>query len=96
MRDIIELRCHLEDKGHQLKHLEKEKAKLEEANAKLQADVDYMKKHGPLLNSKWNQELEAVKEFSKKKIEVSWMEMHFIDCYLSTQNYFNYKKLIYL
>nr|KAF6421863.1 coiled-coil domain containing 178 [Rousettus aegyptiacus] len=70
LRDIIELRCHLEDKGHQLKHLEKEKAKLEEANAKLQADVDYMKKHGPLLNSKWNQELEAVKEFSKKKIEV--------------------------
>ncbi|XP_011360832.1 coiled-coil domain-containing protein 178 [Pteropus vampyrus] len=70
LRDIIELRCHLEDKGHQLKHLEKQKAKLEEANGKLQVDIDYMKKYGPLLNSKWNQELEALKEFYKKKIEV--------------------------
>lgn len=71
MRDIIELRWHLEDKAYQLKHFEEQKAKLEEANAKLQADIDYMNKHGPLINSKQNQELEALKEFHIKKFEVN-------------------------
>uniref|UniRef100_G1L135 Coiled-coil domain containing 178 n=1 Tax=Ailuropoda melanoleuca TaxID=9646 RepID=G1L135_AILME len=74
LRDIIELRWHLEDKAYQLKHFEEQKAKLEEANAKLQADIDYMNKHGPLINSKQNQELEALKEFHIKKFEV--MELY--------------------
>ncbi|XP_045628810.1 coiled-coil domain-containing protein 178, partial [Ursus americanus] len=74
LRDIIELRWHLEDKVYQLKHSEEQKAKLEEANAKLQADIDYMNKHGPLINSKQNQELEALKEFHLKKFEV--MELY--------------------
>ncbi|XP_058412943.1 coiled-coil domain-containing protein 178-like [Diceros bicornis minor] len=74
LRDIIELQWHLEDKAHQLKYFEEQKAKLEEANAKLQADIDYMSELGPLLNSKWNQELEALKEYKKKKFEV--MELY--------------------
>ncbi|XP_027432446.1 coiled-coil domain-containing protein 178 isoform X1 [Zalophus californianus] len=74
LRDIVELRWHLEDKAYQLKHFEEQKAKLEEANAKLQADIDYMNKLGPLINSKQNQELEALKEFYTKKFEV--MELY--------------------
>lgn len=71
MGDIIELQWHLEDKAYQLKHFEKQKAKLEEVNAKLQADIDYMNEFGPLINSKQNQELKALKEFQTKKFEVS-------------------------
>ncbi|XP_022277203.1 coiled-coil domain-containing protein 178 isoform X3 [Canis lupus baileyi] len=74
LRDIIELRWHLEDKAYQLKHFEEQKTKLEEANAKLQADIDYMNKHGPLINSKHNKELETLKEFYTKKFEV--MELY--------------------
>ncbi|XP_039113312.1 coiled-coil domain-containing protein 178 isoform X2 [Hyaena hyaena] len=70
LRDIVELQWHIEDKAYQLEHLEEQKAKLKEANAKLQADLDYMNKHGPLINSKLNQELEALKGFYMKKIEV--------------------------
>lgn len=69
--DIIELRWHLEDKARQLKHFEEHNAKLEEANAKLQADIDYMNEHGPLLNLKLTQELEVLKEYYKKKSEVN-------------------------
>uniref|UniRef100_A0A8C7BP54 Coiled-coil domain containing 178 n=1 Tax=Neovison vison TaxID=452646 RepID=A0A8C7BP54_NEOVI len=72
--DIIELQWHLEDKAYQLKHFEKQKAKLEEVNAKLQADIDYMNEFGPLINSKQNQELEALKEFQTKKFEA--MELY--------------------
>ncbi|XP_004742954.1 coiled-coil domain-containing protein 178 [Mustela putorius furo] len=72
--DIVELQWHLEDKAYQLKHFEKQKAKLEEVNAKLQADIDYMNKFGPLINSKQNQELEALKEFQTKKFEA--MELY--------------------
>uniref|UniRef100_A0A8C0I3E6 Coiled-coil domain containing 178 n=1 Tax=Balaenoptera musculus TaxID=9771 RepID=A0A8C0I3E6_BALMU len=74
LRDIVELRWHLEDKTHRLKRLEEEKEKLEEANAKLQADIDYMIKHRPLLLAKRDQELVALKEYYQKKFEV--MELY--------------------
>ncbi|XP_008588262.1 PREDICTED: coiled-coil domain-containing protein 178, partial [Galeopterus variegatus] len=70
LRDIVELRWHLEDKVSQVEQIESQKRKLEEANAKIQADIDYMQKHGPLLDSKRNQELEVLKELYQKKIEV--------------------------
>ncbi|XP_045880313.1 coiled-coil domain-containing protein 178 [Meles meles] len=72
--DIVELQWHLEDKAYQLKHFEEQQAKLEEVNAKLQADIDYMNKFGPLINSKQNQEHEALKEFQTKKFEA--MELY--------------------
>lgn len=71
LRDIVELQWHLEDRAYQLKHFEEQKVKLEEANAKLQADTDYMNARGPLINSKQNQELETLKEFYIKKFEVN-------------------------
>ncbi|XP_016051474.1 PREDICTED: coiled-coil domain-containing protein 178 [Miniopterus natalensis] len=70
LRDIVELRWHLEDKSHHLKHFEEQNAKWEETNAKVQADVDYMNENGPLLNSKLTQELETLKKYDKKKNEV--------------------------
>ncbi|XP_036740963.2 coiled-coil domain-containing protein 178, partial [Manis pentadactyla] len=74
LRDIIELQWHLENKAHQLKHFEEQKAKLEEANAKLEADIEHMSELGPLLKSKWNHELEALKDFYHRKFEI--MKLH--------------------
>ncbi|KAM5218509.1 coiled-coil domain-containing protein 178 [Hipposideros larvatus] len=70
LRDIIELRWHLGNKTYQVKHFEEQKAKFEEANAKVQADIDYMNEHCPLLNSKLIQECEALKEYYIKQNEV--------------------------
>uniref|UniRef100_G3RV14 Coiled-coil domain containing 178 n=1 Tax=Gorilla gorilla gorilla TaxID=9595 RepID=G3RV14_GORGO len=74
LSDVIELQWHLEDKANQLQHFEKQKTELEEANAKIQADIDYMNEHGPLLDSKKNQELQDLKNHYKKKMEV--MDLH--------------------
>ncbi|KAL4665908.1 hypothetical protein H8957_012048 [Semnopithecus entellus] len=74
LRDVIELQWHLEDKVNQLEHFEKQKTELEEANAKIQADIDYMNEHDPLLDSKRNQELQDLKNHYKKKKEV--MDLH--------------------
>ncbi|XP_023063251.1 coiled-coil domain-containing protein 178 isoform X4 [Piliocolobus tephrosceles] len=74
LRDVIELQWHLEDKVNQLEHFEKQKTELEEANAKVQADIDYMNEHDPLLDSKRNQELQDLKNHYKKKKEV--MDLH--------------------
>ncbi|KAB0378714.1 hypothetical protein FD755_010292 [Muntiacus reevesi] len=70
LRDIIELRWHFEDKTHQRKHLEEQKEKLAESNAKLKADVDYMIKHHPLLLAKRDHELTSLREYYQKKFEV--------------------------
>ncbi|KAM5221999.1 coiled-coil domain-containing protein 178 [Ctenodactylus gundi] len=70
LRDIIELRWHLQDRSQQLSHLEKQTTQLEEANAKVQADIDFMKEQEPLLESKKRQELESLQELYKKKFEV--------------------------
>nr|XP_054317181.1 coiled-coil domain-containing protein 178 isoform X1 [Pongo pygmaeus] len=74
LSDVIELQWHLEDKANQLQHFEKQKTELEEANAKIQADIDYMNEHGPLLDSKQNQELQDLKNHYKKKMKV--MDLH--------------------
>ncbi|XP_008054408.1 coiled-coil domain-containing protein 178, partial [Carlito syrichta] len=74
LRDIIELQWHLERKANQLEHLEKQKARLQETNAKIQTDTDYMNEHILLLGSKWNKELKVLKERYKKKFEV--MELY--------------------
>ncbi|XP_032101279.1 coiled-coil domain-containing protein 178 [Sapajus apella] len=71
LRDVIELQWHLEDKANQLEQFEKQKTELEEANVKIQADIDYMKEYGPLLDSKRNQELQDLKSRYKKRKEVN-------------------------
>lgn len=67
----MELRWHVEDKNYKIKHLEEQKTAWEEANAKIQADIDYMNEHSVLLNSKLVQEMEDLKEYNKKKLEVN-------------------------
>ncbi|KAF6087527.1 coiled-coil domain containing 178 [Phyllostomus discolor] len=74
LRDILELQWHLEDMEHQRTKFEEQKTKWEEANAKLQADIDYMNELAPHLNSKLIQEIEALKEYTRKKNEV--MELY--------------------
>ncbi|KAM7125747.1 coiled-coil domain-containing protein 178 [Molossus nigricans] len=76
LRDIVDLRWHLEDKMCQLQYLEEQKARLEEANAKLQADIDYMIACSPQLNSKLNHELKALKEYDKKNNEAMELYKH--------------------
>lgn len=71
MKDIIELQWHLEDKIREAQYIEKQKIKLEKANAKIQMDVDYLRKHVPLLDGKHKQELEALRECYQKKFEVN-------------------------
>ncbi|XP_006835195.1 PREDICTED: coiled-coil domain-containing protein 178 [Chrysochloris asiatica] len=74
LRDIIELQWHISNKVHQQEHLELQKTKLEEANSTVQADIDYMDEHAPLLDSKQNQELDALRDCYLKKNEV--MELY--------------------
>ncbi|XP_060234591.1 coiled-coil domain-containing protein 178 [Meriones unguiculatus] len=69
-KDISELNIHLEDTFKTLRHLEKEKEKLEKANAKIQKDVDYMSQHGPLLELKRKVELDNLRKCYSKKFEV--------------------------
>ncbi|XP_040613830.1 coiled-coil domain-containing protein 178 [Mesocricetus auratus] len=69
-KDIAELNYHLEDTAHKVEHLEQEKEKLEQVNAMIQKDIDYMSRHAPLLESKRKQELQALKECYHKKFEV--------------------------
>ncbi|XP_040840593.1 coiled-coil domain-containing protein 178 [Ochotona curzoniae] len=70
MRDIIELQWHLEDKIREAKLIEKHKVRLEEANARIQADIDYLVNQIPLLDAKQKLEVEALRECYQKKFEV--------------------------
>ncbi|KAG5195596.1 hypothetical protein JEQ12_011891 [Ovis aries] len=70
LRDIIELRWQFEDKTRQRKHLEEQKEKLAETNAKLKEDIDYMIKQHPLLLAKRDHELASLREYYQKKFEV--------------------------
>lgn len=67
----MELRWHVEEKSYKIKHLEEQKAAWEEANVKVQADIDYMNGYSTQLNSKLMQEMEDLKEYSKKNSEVN-------------------------
>lgn len=71
MRDIIELQWHLEDKIREAKLIEKHKVRLEEANARIQADIDYLVNQIPLLDAKQKLEVEALRECYQKKFEVN-------------------------
>ncbi|XP_014404764.1 PREDICTED: coiled-coil domain-containing protein 178, partial [Myotis brandtii] len=74
LRDILELRWHIENKSYKIKHLEEQKAAWEEANGKVQADIDYMNEHSALLNSKLMQEIQNLRKYSKRKSQV--MELY--------------------
>ncbi|XP_053427317.1 coiled-coil domain-containing protein 178 [Nycticebus coucang] len=71
LRDIVELQWNLEDKITQQNHFEEQKKQLEEANTKIQADIDFMFERCCQLEAKHKQELEALNECYQKKREVT-------------------------
>ncbi|XP_028630723.1 coiled-coil domain-containing protein 178 [Grammomys surdaster] len=69
-KDIAELQNHLKDMADKVDHLQEQKEKLEQANTKIQTDIDYMITHSILLEKKRKQELEALRKHYRKKFEV--------------------------
>ncbi|XP_067148418.1 coiled-coil domain-containing protein 178 [Apteryx mantelli] len=61
-QDILELQWHFDCKSHQLQQVENQVLKIETINKKIQEDIDFMKKHSPLLEEKLNLEGEAMKD----------------------------------
>ncbi|NXI45675.1 CC178 protein, partial [Galbula dea] len=61
MQDILELQWHLECKRCQQRQVQTQILETEADSRKIQEDVDFMKKHSPLLEEKLNLEGEALK-----------------------------------
>ncbi|XP_075600278.1 coiled-coil domain-containing protein 178 isoform X2 [Balearica regulorum gibbericeps] len=61
-QDILELQWHIDCKSRQLRQVQNQILKIETVNRKIQEDIDFMKKHSPLLEEKLNLESEAVKD----------------------------------
>ncbi|XP_075389353.1 coiled-coil domain-containing protein 178 [Tenrec ecaudatus] len=76
LRDIIELQWHIKNKGQQLQVLEEQKKNLEEANTKIEVDIEYMITHDPLLDLKRNQEIEFLRDLYFKKCEAMEQYKH--------------------
>ncbi|NXL50065.1 CC178 protein, partial [Podilymbus podiceps] len=62
VQDTLELQWHFDCKSHQLRQVQNQILERETVNRKLQEDIDFMKKHSPLLEGKLNLEGEAVKD----------------------------------
>ncbi|NXH71189.1 CC178 protein, partial [Hydrobates tethys] len=62
VQDTLELQWHFDCKSHQLRQVQNRILKTETINRKIQEDIDFMKKHSPLLEEKLNLEGEAVKD----------------------------------
>ncbi|PKU42253.1 hypothetical protein llap_7441 [Limosa lapponica baueri] len=62
IQDTLELQWHLDCKRHQRQQLQNQIFKTETANREIQEDIDFMKKHSPLLEEKLILEGEAVNE----------------------------------
>ncbi|XP_014792394.1 PREDICTED: coiled-coil domain-containing protein 178 [Calidris pugnax] len=62
IQDTLELQWHLDCKRRQRQQLQNQILQTEAANREIQEDIDFMKKHSPLLEEKLILEGEAVKE----------------------------------
>ncbi|NXN70215.1 CC178 protein, partial [Himantopus himantopus] len=62
VQDSLELQWHFDCKSHQLRQVQNQVLKTETVNSKIQEDIDFMKKHSPLLEEKLILEGEAVKD----------------------------------
>ncbi|KFM11822.1 Coiled-coil domain-containing protein 178, partial [Aptenodytes forsteri] len=62
VQDTLELQWHFDCKSRQLRQVQNQILKTETVNGKIQKDIDFMKKHSPLLEEKLNLEGEAVKD----------------------------------
>ncbi|XP_019403171.1 PREDICTED: coiled-coil domain-containing protein 178 [Crocodylus porosus] len=70
-QDISELQWYFHCKNHQLQQVQNQVLKIKAVNKKIQEDVDFMKKHSPLLEEKLNLEGSAVKDVLKEHGEAS-------------------------
>lgn len=61
-KDISELRGHFDCKSCQLQQVQTQILQTERANREIQEDIDFVKKHSPLLEEKLKLEAEAVKD----------------------------------
>ncbi|NXL33797.1 CC178 protein, partial [Glaucidium brasilianum] len=61
-QDTLELQWHFDCKSHQLQQVQSQIFNIETVNRKIQEDIDFMKKHSPLLEEKLNLEGKAVKD----------------------------------
>ncbi|XP_042654031.1 coiled-coil domain-containing protein 178 [Tyto alba] len=78
VQDTLELQWHFDSKSLQMQQVQNQILNTEAANREIQEDIDFMKKHSPLLEEKLNLEGEAVKDVllgyektSKRYSEVS-------------------------
>ncbi|KFP16477.1 Coiled-coil domain-containing protein 178, partial [Egretta garzetta] len=62
VQDTLELQWHFDCKSRQLQQVQNKIFKTETVNRKIQEDIDFVKKHSPLLEEKLNLEGEAVKD----------------------------------
>ncbi|NXE74695.1 CC178 protein, partial [Cochlearius cochlearius] len=62
VQDTSELQWHFDCKSRQLQQVQNQILKTETVNRRIQEDIDFMKKHSPLLEEKLNLEGEAVKD----------------------------------
>ncbi|KAM6283106.1 coiled-coil domain-containing protein 178 [Porphyrio hochstetteri] len=62
VQDILELQWHLDCKSRHLQQVWQQLLQLQSENRRIQEDVDFMKKHSPLLEEKLNLESQAVKD----------------------------------
>ncbi|KFZ63637.1 Coiled-coil domain-containing protein 178, partial [Antrostomus carolinensis] len=62
IQDTLELQWHFDCKSRKLQQVQSQILKTQAANREIQEDIDFMKKHSPLLEEKLNLEGEAVKD----------------------------------
>ncbi|KFV11289.1 Coiled-coil domain-containing protein 178, partial [Pterocles gutturalis] len=62
VRDILELQWHFDRKSRQLHQVQTQILETETVNGEIEEEIDYVKKHSPLLEEKLNTEGEAVED----------------------------------
>ncbi|KAM8967622.1 coiled-coil domain-containing protein 178 isoform 2-T2 [Pelodytes ibericus] len=69
--DITELQWHITCKKQDLENALNIAGKIEAANAKIQEEIDFIKKHSPLLEEKLNFECEAMNRINEAQVEAT-------------------------
>ncbi|NXQ81185.1 CC178 protein, partial [Nyctibius grandis] len=62
VQDTLELQWHFDCKSRQLREVQNQILQIETVNRQIQEDIDFLKKHSPLLEEKLKLESEAVKD----------------------------------
>eukprot|EP00079_Xenopus_tropicalis_P016624 XP_004915704.1 PREDICTED: coiled-coil domain-containing protein 178 [Xenopus tropicalis] len=70
-RDISELQWHISCKQQELESAQSKAAKTEAVNARMQEEIDFIKKHSPLLEGKLKLETEAINKIRQAQAEAT-------------------------